>query len=162
MIGDRGAPGQRQPSAKPPFGEGPRKPLKKKAVKKRFDGATVVQDLMLRDGRCYFADHYADGCDGRTDPAHIVPQRVIKQAFPLGAVLDGEWRPVEPHETYTRGLYCSLEKMLADPRNLLGLCRKHHQRYDAGKPNTFLLRAEFHEFAADYGFEFQGRYWVRP
>lgn len=92
---------------------------------------------------CWLAQHHAGPCltraDGRYDRAHLIPQRRIK------ATLRSRGHSAE-----------QIHAALADPRNIVYACRKHHGLLD-GK--AIRLRAsdyppELHEFAAEYGFAY--------
>lgn len=163
---------------KPAFGT-VRKPLRKsKKTAPKMGSDVLVQDSMIGRGRCFVTDAFTTQCDGRTDPAHIIPQRLIRDTFEHGAVtFDGgkTWQPYERSmiDDTTAATFNFnvarrlLDELLRDTRNIIPVCRFHHGHVDqvtlrmvdalgmVGTPDGF------DEFCAEYGFVFQGRYWVR-
>jgi len=110
-----------------------KRPMKPEAM------TELIADVMLRDGRCVAIDHTETMCEGQTDAAHVIPQRVLKAHYPVGHAI------------------------FSDDRNALALCRFHHNQFDAGQ---LVLPAEAYpdgleDFCTEHGFEFQGRYWMR-
>ena len=98
----------------------------------QLDPNVVVAD------KCWLAPFAGDGCDNggrpQLDPHHLIPQQDIK------AVIDDEG---------------TLEAALADERNIVPACRRHHDNWHArnfGVAQGRLPESVF-AFAADYGLE---------
>lgn len=74
-------------------------------------------------------------CDGRLDPHHWVPQRLLKS------------RPWYDYD---------VDLLLADPRNISPICRKHHDLIErhAIKVPARDLPPEALDFARELGFEY--------
>lgn len=152
---------------KPPFGTGPRKPLKKTAPKKpKMSADAKVQDAMLGKGRCWLVDYSKHTCtDGRSQRSHIVSQQTIADTFPLGAVRRGErWVPVEEGVTYSEhDEFRPLQVILDDTRNIVPACPNGNvdglEMVEALGELGF--PPGFDEFCAEYSWAFGGRYWYR-
>jgi hypothetical protein len=99
----------------------------------------LVQKVMLRDGRCVAADHAESFCDGQTDAAHLIPQRILKAHY------EGK----------------RLAEILGDERNAQAMCRKHHGEYDHGHLEIPRQPDGFEDFCQELGFEWSGRYWAK-
>jgi hypothetical protein len=113
-----------------------KKTASKKVVWQSSEGATdpefgLIQQLMLRDGRCFYADFPVSiggelvyvSCDGPTDPDHIIEQQWIRTHFENGSELG------------------SLADLLALPASSVAACREHHRHKTAGNlivPRTSL------------------------
>lgn len=90
----------------------------------------LEQAVMLRDGRCVMTDHTESWCDGKTDAHHIIPQRTI------------------------RAHYGSGHKAFRDDRNVVALCRHHHNQIERALlylPDE-ALPVGFDQFLQQYGF----------
>ena len=87
--------------------------------------------MVTRHGhaRCAFAGWSA--CDGPLDAHHVIPQRVLKRELPADALPDA----------------------LADPRNGVPVCRRHHDALECR--SLRLAPSQAHEglraFAAQHG-----------
>lgn len=129
-IPDRPPVGQRDLPSK---ADKPRTGLKVSQKKHSMTPAqmtTLEKVVVSRDGRCVVADHTFSDCDGKTDPHHIVPKRVIRDHYPAG------------------------HKVFSDKRNVVALCRRHHnviERRLFYLPDECLPRG-FDEFLDTYGF----------
>lgn len=110
---------------------------------------------------CAFADCAFSGhrllppCDMPSPPHHMVEQQKIKRRFPHGAVFDVAelaWRPLgrtEDRKSYQQ--FLSLSDLLADPRNLVQICRLHHELLTNHR--IYLdLTSEAQAFADEFGF----------
>lgn len=93
---------------------------------------------------CYFSRWADDPCRGRTDPCHILPQRLLKRL----------WANANPR--VATAWHCpsaltgtDLEELLRDTRNIVPGCRHHHAQAD-----SFWIDYEIPEsaraFAAQY------------
>lgn len=94
---------------------------------------------------CYFAQFADDDCFGEMDPCHILRQQDLKK----------EWGIANPRiptawiaATALTGT--DLEELLADRRNIVGGCRRHHDAADHG-PLTYEIPASVYDFADDLG-----------
>lgn len=167
--------GQRPPKRESTFGQ--RKPLERKTPLKskwkprtRMSADAQVQEAMLGKGRCWFTDHEPHRCtDGDSQRAHIVPQALIRNTFPLGAYRSNgfarDWRPIEEwmDERTTHGEIRSLQEILDDNRNFAPACPNGNidgpdmvaALEDVGYPPGF------DDYKCEYGWEFNGSYWYR-
>lgn len=95
--------------------------------------ATLVDRVMLRDGRCVACDLDTAMCDGQTDAAHLVSQRQLKAHY------SGD----------------ELTRILADDRNVVALCRTHHGLMDRGflRLPEEVMPLGFPAFLREFGFE---------
>lgn len=98
-------------------------------------------------------------CGGRIDPHHLIREQTLRRLFPHGA-LD---RPGSPRRTATPKLLpermsglivVSLTQILRDQRNIIPVCREHHNGFHA--PNGFTVQfselpLQAIEFAELYG-----------
>lgn len=153
---------------KAPFGQGPRKPLKKsKPKRQKMSADAKVQDAMLGKGRCYVADGMSTDCtDGHSQRSHIVKQTVISDAFPYGAMCGLVWRPVsedEPQHSVGASLFRPLQELLDDTRNIVPTCPNHNVDGLAMVEALGIVGVPdgFDDFCREYGFVFNGRYWTR-
>jgi hypothetical protein len=91
-------------------------------------------------------------CEGRRDPCHLIPRRLLRTEFPEGAYFDGSyWRPALGP---TKGEYRALELLLRDSRIIVEGCRRHHRLLDEAKKLRLpraALPASAEEFAAELG-----------
>ena len=124
----------------------PRKEMKrgqqlKKGQRKRPMSPTamneLVADVMLRDGRCLAIDHSDVSCMGQTDAAHVIAQRILREHYPIG------------------------DPIFSDKRNVMALCRRHHNQFDAGSLDLprEIFPDGFEDFCREHGFESNERYW---
>lgn len=125
-------------TTKPPFGEGPRKQLKKSGKRRPMNAQQYLSALgkakANQGGKCVGLiagiDHE---CSDPFDACHVIPQQTITK-------------------------HTEDPKALSDPRNILYACRWIHSRFDAGQielpdPDGFA------GYCAEFGFESNGRFW---
>lgn len=93
---------------------------------------------------CYWAQFADTPCDGRLDPCHIISQQTLKRL----------WKLANPR--LTSAWHCpsaltgtNLDALLADRRNIVPGCRRHHAAAD-GYLLDFEIPESAREFAAAY------------
>lgn len=96
-------------------------------------------------------------CDGRIDPHHLIPQGRIKREYPRGVwrLATGELVKANRQTTGPFGNVArvTLGMLLEDRRNLISVCRRHHDQLHWKRERIELpdLPAEAHEFARELG-----------
>jgi hypothetical protein len=81
-----------------------------------------------------------NACEGRRDPCHLVPKRLLRREFPHGLLrlVDDDpaaaFRAIGAAEPLgTEYVQRSLELLLRDPRIIVEGCRRHHGLLDVAK-----------------------------
>jgi hypothetical protein len=109
------------------------------------------------DVNCALGPH---GCQGELEWHHVVKQQWIRKAFRYGAVVMPAVRPGgAAFAACRRGQEpdLSLEAILADERNLVWLCKGHHERITQASRNERArldarMPEQVWEFAWQFGF----------
>jgi hypothetical protein len=97
---------------------------------------------------CYFKWHDAPGeCDGRLDACHVISQRVLKREHQLANPRSPRFDFIPTPLTGTK-----LEDVLADTRNIVAGCRKHHGAAD-GYFIDFPIPESARQFASELGLD---------
>lgn len=89
---------------------------------------------------------------------HLVPAQRIRKEFPHGAVrVMGGWSPYDPRLAYDRvgGAVSPLAELVADRRNQVYVCWKHHQHVENRRIVIWRedLPPGFDAFCGEYGLE---------
>ncbi|MBS3928016.1 MAG: hypothetical protein KGZ65_06090 [Sphingomonadales bacterium] len=179
VASSRGAPGQRQPKQKAPFGT-VRKPLaQKKREQTRMSADASVQSELTGSARCLLLGFMEGDCGDKPQRCHIISQELIRDTYPHGACREHGsefWVPttrngaaatlaqlfrrddIVAHETIT------LQQILDMSANLVPGCDVHNKdgielvealdaRKVAGLPS---YPAGFGEFTHEFRFSIEG------
>lgn len=109
---------------------------------------------------CVFRGTGNGPCTVRSSPQnhHVVRQQRIRRRFPYGAYREPDgspWRRVDRHgldpDLDVGVEQLSLARILADPRNLMRVCKGHHDRV-TGAALYAAVPESVWEFAREFGF----------
>ena len=103
--------------------------------------------------RCFFREFAPAGlreCDGKVQRHHMIRQQVIKRMLAPGRshlMLDDELRDAK----------ANLNRALNDPRNLLDVCKRHHDLWHVARicVSRGDVPDELEDFATDHGLEWE-------
>jgi len=93
-----------------------------------------------------------NACEGRRDPCHLIPQRLLKREFPHGTFFVEAGRVGTALKVEHGGRL--LDDLLHDPRIIVEGCRRHHHLLDVAKKLRIPrknLPAGVEEFAQELG-----------
>lgn len=183
VASSRGAPGQRQPKQKAPFGT-VRKPLaQKKREQTRMSADATVQPELAGAARCLLLGFMPGDCGLKPQRCHIVSQELIRDTYKHGAcrehgaefwvptTRDGELSTLAQlyrRDDITAYETITLQQILDHSSNLVNGCNVHNKdglelvealdrRKVAGLPS---YPAGFGEFTHQFRFSIEGAtYW---
>jgi hypothetical protein len=106
------------------------------------------------DGRCFYADLEKHPCAGRLQAHHVIPVQRLRHEHSIKA-----WSRTD-HPL----LAVTLDELVADPRNGVPLCERHHKAWHDGtrRPLREQLPAEVEAFAAEFWLTFSLDYDFGP
>lgn len=103
---------------------------------------------------CYFAEE--GGCRGRLQAAHIISAQTLKRMHSEARLacdqVETGFRSRIPEWQGNMGAVESLDDLLADGRNGVPACERHHHLHEGPILHCHAPEA-FYEFVADYGLE---------
>lgn len=128
--------------------------MKRRAPRRRGNAYGLFWSQVTGEGRARCVLRGLGGCAGPIDAHHVLPQRRIKQAFPFGGALAaGYVLPVRALEAVDPSVAVSLDALLADARNGVPVCRRHHDRIESRRERLprSLAPEDFDVFLATIG-----------